>query len=58
MAAVLHDSAPLARVLGFRAAATVASPTPVRLVQSESRILLGLSEPELRQLALEFGQVR
>ncbi|KAG6488643.1 probable dual-specificity RNA methyltransferase RlmN [Zingiber officinale] len=56
MAAVLHHSAPLARVLGFRAAATVASPTPVRLVQSESRILLGLSEPELRQLALDFGQ--
>ncbi|KAJ3676436.1 hypothetical protein LUZ60_003848 [Juncus effusus] len=61
MAAFQHvSSAPLARAaLRCRAtaAAAVSSPPAVRLPTSDtSRILLGLSEPELRQLAIDFGQ--
>ncbi|XP_072959169.1 uncharacterized protein [Typha angustifolia] len=55
MAALQHVcSAPLARALRSRAAA-ISSPG-VRLPHTDSRVLLGLSEPELRQLAVDLGQ--
>ncbi|CAL9101195.1 unnamed protein product [Musa textilis] len=57
MAALQHAcTAPLARALRARAAASIASSPPVRLPRADSRVLLGLSEPELRQLALDFSQ--
>ncbi|XP_038989041.1 probable dual-specificity RNA methyltransferase RlmN [Phoenix dactylifera] len=58
MATLQHVcSAPLARALRSRAASLAPSSPPARLPQPDSsRVLLGLSEPELRQLALDFGQ--
>nr|XP_009380640.1 PREDICTED: uncharacterized protein LOC103968982 isoform X2 [Musa acuminata subsp. malaccensis] len=57
MAVLQHAcTAPLARALRSRAAASIATSPPVRLPRADSRVLLGLSEPELRQLALDFGQ--
>ncbi|KAF3433699.1 hypothetical protein FNV43_RR24802 [Rhamnella rubrinervis] len=35
---------------------TVATPSPSRVSLADSRVLLGLSEPELQQVALDFGQ--
>ncbi|RWW28477.1 hypothetical protein GW17_00007039 [Ensete ventricosum] len=58
MAVLQHAcSAPLARALRARAAASIASSHPVRLPREGSGVLLGLSEPELRQLALDLDQV-
>ncbi|RRT81050.1 hypothetical protein B296_00014875 [Ensete ventricosum] len=58
MAVLQHAcSAPLARALRARAAASIASSHPVRLPRAGSGVLLGLSEPELRQLALDLDQV-
>ncbi|KAG1371707.1 Ribosomal RNA large subunit methyltransferase RlmN/Cfr [Cocos nucifera] len=58
MATVQHVcSLPLARALRSRTASLAPSIPPARLPQADSsRVLLGLSEPELRQLALDFGQ--
>ncbi|RZR90359.1 hypothetical protein BHM03_00018225 [Ensete ventricosum] len=57
MAVLQHAcSAPLARALRARAAASIASSHPVRLPRAGSGVLLGLSEPELRQLALDLDQ--
>lgn len=36
---------------------TVSVPSPSRVSQLDSRVLLGKSEEELQQLALDFGQV-
>ncbi|XP_010937612.1 uncharacterized protein [Elaeis guineensis] len=58
MATLQHVcSAPLARALRSRAASLAPSTSRARLPQTDSScVLLGLSEPELRQLALDFGQ--
>lgn len=61
MATLQHVySAPLARAIRARtvasAAAAVASP-PSRAPHADPRVLLGMSEPELQQLAVDFGQV-
>ncbi|XP_039128354.1 probable dual-specificity RNA methyltransferase RlmN [Dioscorea cayenensis subsp. rotundata] len=59
MATLQHVcSAPLARAMRSGAAAIVASPTVRSSLphSAESRVLLGLAEPELRQLAIDFGQ--
>lgn len=54
MAAPQHvRAAPLALALRTRAAAAA----PVRSPETSRRALLGLSEPELRQLAVDLGQV-
>ncbi|KAG8079179.1 hypothetical protein GUJ93_ZPchr0007g3070 [Zizania palustris] len=45
-------AAPLARALRTRVAASVSATSPV----TSRRALLGLSEPELRQLAVDLGQ--
>ncbi|XP_061997383.1 uncharacterized protein LOC133715081 [Rosa rugosa] len=56
-------SVPLARAVRTRALATnttttslSTTPTPTRSSPADSRVLLGLSEPELQQLALDFSQ--
>lgn len=64
MAVLQHACAvPLARAaarsrslstVGAPAMAGVSVPSKAR----ESQVLLGMSEPELQQLALDFGQVR
>lgn len=54
MAALQHvRAAPLALALRTRASAAA----PVRSPETSRRALLGLSEPELRQLAVDLGQV-
>lgn len=64
--AVLRQS-PLIRAVHFRAltiacgsgvgtASTVAVP-PANKNKQDSRVLLGMSEPDLQQLVVEFGQV-
>lgn len=61
MAALRH--APLARTIQFRALtiAACSSSTIERValppVKSERRVLLGMSEMDLQQVALQFGQV-
>ncbi|XP_078179205.1 radical SAM superfamily protein [Carex rostrata] len=57
MASLQHVcTAPLARAaFRVRAAASISSP-PARLPKSEPRVLLGLSEEQLRQLSLDLGQ--
>lgn len=56
-------SVPLARAVRTRAMAVVSmnlSTTPARsqALRADSRVLLGLSEPELQQLALDLKQVK
>ncbi|KAK9126957.1 hypothetical protein Scep_015803 [Stephania cephalantha] len=69
MAALFHHvlSPPLARAarsraisISSRATATVPTPAPAPTPSraADSRFLLGLAEPELQQLALDFGQQR
>ncbi|KAJ3687749.1 hypothetical protein LUZ61_016913 [Rhynchospora tenuis] len=56
MAALHHVcTAPIARAALRVRAAAVSSP-PVRLPKSDPRVLLGLSEQDLRQLAVDLGQ--
>jgi len=55
MAAPQHVRAPLARAL--RATATASAPAPIKSQGISRRALLALSEPQLRQLALDLGQV-
>jgi 23S rRNA (adenine2503-C2)-methyltransferase len=56
MAAPQHvRAAPLARAL--RATATATAPAPIKSQGISRRALLALSEPQLRQLALDLGQV-
>jgi hypothetical protein len=64
MAAPQHvRAAPLARALRATATATASVPVPVPVpagIKSQGtsrRALLGLSEPQLRQLAIDLGQV-
>jgi 23S rRNA (adenine2503-C2)-methyltransferase len=47
---------PLARALRLRARASAAAPS--KSPETSRRALLGLTEPELRQLAVDLGQVR
>ncbi|KAJ0979513.1 hypothetical protein J5N97_014987 [Dioscorea zingiberensis] len=58
MATLQHVcSAPLARAMRARASSIVVAPTVLSPPHAaKSRFLLGLSEPELRQLAIDFGQ--
>lgn len=58
MATLQHVySAPVARVIRARAvvSAAIASP-PSRALHADPRVLLGMSELELQQLAIDFGQ--
>lgn len=60
MAAPQHvRAAPLARALRATATATAtaSAPAPIKSQGTSRRALLGLSEPQLRQLALDLGQV-
>lgn len=71
MALIQHVcSAPLARAARPRFLAAVISsrnlsirssssspPSPARASQADSHVLLGMSEQELQQVALDFGQV-
>jgi 23S rRNA (adenine2503-C2)-methyltransferase len=47
---------PLVRALRLRARASAAAPS--KSPETSRRALLGLTEPELRQLAVDLGQVR
>ncbi|XP_052154137.1 uncharacterized protein LOC127772181 [Oryza glaberrima] len=49
-------AAPLARALRTRVAAATATATAAASASSPERALLGLSEPDLRQLAVDLGQ--
>lgn len=55
--AAIHSRA-LALTISSRALVTASSsiPSPARVSVSDSRVLLGMSEPELQELAVEFGQ--
>jgi len=58
MAAPQHvRAAPLARALRATATATASATAPIKSQGTSRRALLGLSEPQLRQLALDLGQV-
>lgn len=59
MATLQHvNFAPLARAIRARtAAAAAAASPPSRAPHADPRVLLGMSEPELQQLAVDFGQV-
>ena len=41
----------------FKVSSQISQTSPTSVSQSDSRILLGMSEQELQQLALDFGQV-
>lgn len=56
-------SVPLARAVRTRSMAVVSmnlstTPAPSQALRADSRVLLGLSEPELQQLALDLKQVK
>ena len=58
MAAPQHvRAAPLARALRATATATASATAPIKSQGTSRRALLGLSEPQLRQLALHLVQV-
>ena len=59
-------SVPIARAMGPRSvtvissrslSATTSSSTPSRASQVDPHVLLGMSEPELQQVAIDLGQV-